>query len=79
MDIWAHPTLYAIKNKIVLNENDIYYIVDLCIKNEVLIERNMKYNVPNYEFQKIVNILGCNFVNGSDAHQISELINLNRK
>lgn len=79
VDIWAHPTLYAIKNGFTLTEEDIYRISKLCANNDILIEKNMKHNVPSKKFQAIASSLKCRFVNGSDAHQINELLKIKKR
>jgi len=78
IDIWGHPTLFAKKNKFTLSYKDILATINLCLKYNVLIEKNMKYNVPDGLFQGIASNMGCKFVNGSDAHQISELLKIGR-
>lgn len=76
VDIWAHPTLFAKKYKIALRVEDMHDIVNLSLKYNVLIEKNMRYNVPEGKFLKIASNAGCKFVNGSDAHQVNELLKL---
>ena len=76
VDIWAHPTLFAKKNKFTLSTKDIRDISTLSLKYNVLIEKNMKYNVPDRVFREIASKAGCKFVNGSDAHQVNELLKL---
>ena len=76
VDIWAHPTLFTKKNKLTLNIENIRSISRLSSKNDVLIEINKKYNVPDGKFLKTASTTGCKFVKGSDAHQISELLKL---
>src|SRR5574341_1131994 len=79
VDIWAHPTLYAVRNGFTLNEEDIYEISKLCLNNEILIEKNMKYNVTSKKFLAIASRLKCRFVKGSDAHQISEILTITKR
>jgi DNA polymerase (family 10)/putative hydrolase len=76
VDIWAHPTLFAKKNNFSLNRDEIQEIGELCLKNDVLIEKNLKHNVPDLEFLNIVTSMGCSIVLGSDAHNTNELLNL---
>lgn len=76
VDIWAHPTLFAKRNKFTLSIEDLHDISCLSLKYEVLIEINKKYNVPDDPFLKIASEEGCKFVTGSDAHHIDELLNL---
>ena len=78
VDIWAHPTLFAKKNKFALSANDIHSILDLSLEYNVLIEKNMKYNVPDKKFIKVASNIGCKFVNGSDAHRLNELLKLKK-
>lgn len=74
VDIWAHPTVFAKRNKFTLSIEDMYDISNLSLKYNVLIEKNMKYNVPDSAFQEVASKAGCKFVNGSDAHQVNELL-----
>lgn len=77
VDIWAHPTLFT-KNKFALSIVDINNILNLSLQYEILIEKNMKYNLPGGIFLKIASNLGCKFVTGSDAHQVNELLKLKK-
>lgn len=74
VDIWAHPTQFAIRNKIFLSEEDYHRIAMYCFDNDVLIEKNKKYNVPDENLLTIASKLKCKFSRGSDAHEISELL-----
>lgn len=76
IDVFAHPTLYAVRNRIYLNEGDFHTIANLCLNHDVLIEKNMKYNLLGIKFKRVGLNLNCKFVQGSDAHKISELLNL---
>lgn len=78
VDIWAHPTLFAKRNKFTLSVEDIHSILDWSSEYNVLIEKNMKYNVPDKKFIKLASNIGCKFVNGSDAHRLNELLNLKK-
>lgn len=74
IDIWGHPTLFTKKNGIQLDEDDLKKIISACVDNNILIEINMKYNLPNKDFLKIAVSNGARFVIGSDAHNINELL-----
>ena len=71
--IWGHPTLFAHLNHINLEEAEMDYVIDLCIENRVLIERNLKYSLPDEVFIKLAISKGARFVIGSDAHSVSAL------
>ncbi len=74
VDVWAHPTLYAKKRNIKLTSNEIENIINSCIRNQVLIEENIKYNLPQPEFLILAKQLGAKTVIGSDVHKVSELV-----
>jgi DNA polymerase (family 10)/putative hydrolase len=74
VDIWGHPTLFAKKHCFSLNEDEILDIIEICVHSKILIEINIKYNLPDLEFLKIACKKGANFVIGSDAHSINELL-----
>ncbi|RLG29003.1 hypothetical protein DRN97_12565, partial [Methanosarcinales archaeon] len=52
---------------------DLNKIINVCIENDVLIERNLKYNLPDINFIKLALSKGAKIIIGSDAHSISEL------
>jgi DNA polymerase (family 10)/putative hydrolase len=78
VNIWGHPTLFAKKNNIKLEEDVFREIINICIKNKVLIERNLKYTVSDANFIKLAVNRGAKFVVGSDAHSISDLLSINK-
>ncbi|MFH1836254.1 MAG: PHP domain-containing protein [Methanobacteriota archaeon] len=74
VDVWAHPTLYSQRHGIKLTKNEMESIINSCIENQVLIEENIKYNLPKPEFLALTKKLGAKTVVGSDAHKVSELV-----
>ena len=78
VDIWGHPTLFAKNHSITLVEDELNEIIDVCVKNNVLIERNLKYNLPDINFVKLAISKGAKFVMGSDAHSVSELLTMDK-
>ena len=78
VNIWGHPTLFAKEHNIKLEDDDLKEIINICIKNNVLIERNLKYNVPNTNFIRLAIKGGAKFVVGSDAHSINDLPSLHK-
>lgn len=72
LDVWAHPTLFA-RKKFKLTKDEIDGIIKCCMKNNVLIERNVRYNLPDRRFMNVVK-KKWKFTVGSDAHKISELL-----
>ena len=79
VDIWGHPTLFLKKRGLNIPSNEVEEILELCRKNDVLIERNLKYNLPEKGFLDIVRKLKIPYVYGSDAHCIGQLISLRGK
>lgn len=78
VDVWGHPTLYAKKHNIKLDEEEIKEIINVCIEQGILIERNLKYNLPDINFVKLAISKGAKFVMGSDAHSVSELLTMQK-
>ena len=76
--IWGHPTLFAKKHRIKLEEEEIKEIINVCIGQGILIERNLKYNLPDINFIKLAISKGAKFVMGSDAHNVSELLTMQK-
>ena len=75
VDIWAHPTLFAKNNGFELSQDDLLRIVNLCKEEGVLIERNIRYDLPDERFMKLILKGNVDFVISSDAHDISMLLN----
>lgn len=75
VNIWGHPTFFAQKNGIRLDNSDLEKIISLCIDNDIFIELNLKYNLPNQDFLEIAVSNDARFVIGSDAHNINDLLN----
>ncbi len=73
VDIWAHPTLYAQRQGLVLGGKKEEELVRFCLEREVLIEFNAKYHLPLPSFREKVYALGAPYVYGSDAHRVEEL------
>ena len=78
IDIWGHPTLFAKKHNIKLEEDELKEIINVCIENNVLIEKNLKYNLPDVNFIKLALNERAKFVMGSDAHSIRELLTMQK-
>lgn len=78
VDIWGHPTLFAKKHGIKLEQEDITEVIRVCIEKDILIEKNFKYNLPDVNFIKLAIRKGAKFVMGSDAHSISELLTMRK-
>lgn len=78
INIWGHPTLFTEKHNIKLGKHEINDIVNLCVENSVLIERNLRYNLPDVNFIKLSINRGAKFIMGSDSHSVDELPTLNR-
>lgn len=73
VDSWAHPTLYAKKQGILLSDQEEERLVRLCLDRQVLIEFNSKYDLPGPSLREKVKALGAPYVYGSDAHTVAEL------
>lgn len=73
VDVWGHPTLYASRMGFALDRDEITEIVELCIENAILLERNIKYGLPDCEFISIALETGARFIIGSDSHSIEQL------
>ena len=73
VDIWGHPLLFARRNNINLEKAEKEFIINLCVENRVLIERNLKYQLPEIDFIRLAAEKSARFVIGSDAHSAEEL------
>ncbi len=73
IDVWAHPMLFAKKNNFNLSKREFKGLIDLCIKNGIVIEKNRRYKLPGKNFMRIVEETNATFINGGDIHSISEM------
>ncbi|MDD5510984.1 MAG: PHP domain-containing protein [Dehalococcoidales bacterium] len=78
VSIWGHPTLFLSRKSIELEEREIKNIVDVCIKEGVFIERNIKYGLPDARFIELAVKSGAKFIVSSDAHDVDELLTTDR-
>ena len=77
VDIWTHPITFF--QHCPLCEKDVYDIIRLCIKGNVLVEDNVK---PRYRSPRLIEacrMMGAKTVTGSDAHGTEELLILKGK
>lgn len=72
-DVWAHPGLYYLRRGFILTQEEIYHIVECCKNNQVLIEVNKKYNLPEEKLLFAARVQGVKFIQGLDAHSVREL------
>lgn len=73
VDIWGHPTLYAVRNGIPLGLETVESLIDLCTEQQVLIEFNGKYRLPSDAMRALVVERRAKYVFGSDAHRVEAL------
>jgi DNA polymerase (family 10)/putative hydrolase len=73
VDIWGHPTLFAVRHGIPLGLGTVEELIDLCVEREVLIEFNRKYRLPGDAIRALVVARGARYVFGSDAHRVDAL------
>ncbi|RLJ08495.1 MAG: hypothetical protein DRP16_01325 [Candidatus Aenigmatarchaeota archaeon] len=71
VDIWAHPSSFF--ERCALTQKEIEEVIDLCIKNKVLIENNINHNYKMPRFIEFAKDMGAEIVTGSDAHNTAEL------
>jgi DNA polymerase (family 10)/putative hydrolase len=71
VDIWAHPTLFLKRHGLSLTEEEIRQVTTVCREFNVLVERNLRYNVPDDHFVNLTR--DAIYVENSDAHSVDEL------
>ena len=70
---WAHPGAFLIKNGLELSEEQLIYIFYVMNKMDVLLEINIKYQVPSETWKNLSSKFGVKFVKGSDVHNVEHL------
>ncbi len=73
VDVWAHPGLFYLHRNFNLSKKELYEITRLCSKNKVLIEINLKYNLPEKKLLFAAKKNKIKFIYGLDAHSINDL------
>jgi putative hydrolase len=73
VDVWGHPTLYAVRNGIPLDLATVEGLIDLATEQQVLIEFNAKYRLPSDTMRAMVVDRRAKYVFGSDAHRVDAL------
>lgn len=77
VDIWTHPITFF--QKYPLCKKDAHEIIEMCIKNNVLIEDNKKPAHRSPNFIEACRKMGAKIATGSDAHGVDELLILKAK
>jgi len=78
VDIWGHPLLFPTTHKIRLQDREIEEVIEICTRNDIMIERNIKHQVPNADFVKLAFGKAAKFIVGSDAHSVNDLLTINQ-
>ena len=73
VDIWAHPGLFYLRRNFNLSRKELDEITKLCTRNKVLIEINLKYNLPEKGLLSAAKKNKTKFIYGLDAHSIKDL------
>src|SRR3989337_3591748 len=68
VDVWGHPTLYAVKYGIPLDLATWGGLVEVCMESQVLIEFNRKYGLPPEGLRALVRERNGRYVAGREAH-----------
>ena len=77
--IWVHPGLWFMKNNLE-KVNELYLdLLNYCLKFDVLIEHNLKYNMLPYEYIRKKIISSDKIIVGLDAHEYTDLSKFLRK
>lgn len=73
INTWAHPGLFLRKHGLDLSDQDLCEIFRLLKTNNVLLEINRRYNVPDKKWITMAVTERVQFVQGGDCHCIKEL------
>lgn len=73
VDVWAHPGLFYLRQNFNLSRKELDELSKLCAKNKILIEINLKYNLPEKRLLFAAKKNRIKFVYGLDAHSIDDL------
>lgn len=73
VDVWAHPGLFYLRQNFNLSKEEMDEITKLCAKNKVLMEINLKYNLPEKKLLNQAKKNKVKFIFGLDAHSIKDL------
>jgi len=73
VDVWAHPGLFYLRQNFNLTEKEMNEITKLCEKNKVLMEINLKYNLPEKKLLDQAKKNKAKLVFGLDSHSTKDL------
>jgi len=73
VDVWVHPGLFYLRHNFTLSEREMDEVTKLCANNKVLIEINLKYNLPEKKLLQWAKKNNVEFILGLDAHSIKDL------
>jgi len=73
VNTWAHPGLFLKKYSLELNNTELKEIFSLMSKEKVLLEINVRHNLPAKKWLFLANQFNVCSVRGSDVHTIKDL------
>jgi len=74
-DIWAHPLLFIKNYNLSISENDLTEILISLKNNDMVVEINLRHQLPSIIFLKRLIDNNISLVLGSDAHKANEIWN----
>jgi len=74
-DIWAHPFLFTKINNLSITENDLNIIFTSLKKQDMVVEINLRHQLPSINIIKHLIDNNISLVFGSDAHNVNEIWN----
>ncbi|KKG07103.1 histidinol phosphatase [Methanosarcina mazei] len=73
VNAWAHPGVFLIQNGLELSEDQLIDIFHSMSKLNVLLEINIKYQVPSETWKYLSSKFSVKFVKGGDVHSAEQL------
>jgi len=73
VDVWAHPGLFYLRQNFNLTKKELDEITKMCAENKVLMEINLRYNLPEKKLLSQAKENKVKFIYGLDAHSTKDL------
>lgn len=72
-DLWGHPTLFAREKGFTLTTSEITEILNVCKEYGMIIEKNLRYSLPDTDFLDLAKKQDVPVINSGDFHSSTEL------
>ncbi len=73
VNTWAHPGAWLMSHGMTMDDDDLEDVFRTMASNDVALEINAKYDVPDARWLRMAKHTGVSLIRGSDIHDVKDL------